>query len=72
MIGIAPPVVFGFVFPVGVVYAIWRFYTDFNRVLRVVKQDTVEKSLFPISRGIREAKLDRSASRRAKRTSNVY
>jgi hypothetical protein len=60
------------VFFVAVVYAIWRFYTDFNRVLRSVKQDTVEKLLFPVSPGIREVKLDRGASRLAKRTSIVY
>jgi hypothetical protein len=72
MMGIALPLVFGFLFLVAVVYTIWRFSTDLNRVLRAVKQDTVEKSLFPISLGVREAKLDRGASRLAKRTNVVY
>jgi PAS domain-containing protein len=75
IIGIAAPVVFGVLFLAVAVYAIWRFYTDFNRALRVlraVKQDTVNKSLFPISRGVHQAKLDRGASRLAKTKSIVY
>jgi hypothetical protein len=69
------PAIFGGLFLAAIIHCLWRYYRDFNRmldVLRGVKPELIEKSLYPISKGVKQEKLNKGSSQLAKTSNLVY